>query len=64
LGRDEAKEKRERKKKEEKVEQQKDSERFGRVLIIFQFMSLKRTKTEGLEHKKAQAVNLDLLLFD
>ena len=42
---------------------EKDSGRFGWALITFQFM---RTKTEGFEHEKAQAVNLgldDLLFF-
>ncbi len=51
-----------REKKEGKVEQQKDSGRFGWLLITFQFMSLRRTKTEGLEQKKAQAVNLGVEL--
>jgi len=47
-----------REKKEGKAEQQKDSGRFGRVLITFRIVGFRRTKTEGLEHKKAQAVNL------
>lgn len=51
-----------REKKEGKVEQQKDSGRFGRVLITFRIVDFRRTKTEGLEQEKAQAVNLGLVV--
>ncbi|MBA3987162.1 MAG: hypothetical protein H0X63_11460 [Flavobacteriales bacterium] len=47
-----------REKKEGNTEQQKDSGRFRWVLITFRIVNLRRTKTEGLEQKKAQAVNL------
>ena len=47
-----------REKKEGKQGRERDSGRMGRVLITFRTMNLRRTKTEGLEQKKAQAVNL------